>query len=320
MSAWVESGAYPIWIASYPRSGNTFLRIILQKVFHLVSYSLYRVEGHNHRDPSAEALDEAPFLPKNWRQLISNETESKPVLIKTHGPPEDDRPAIYLIRDGRAAIQSYFHYHQQYAYEQPSLTEIIAGACQFGSWTNHYLAWRPSERRRTLLIRYEELVSSPQSIIPVLADFLHIKPSEGHLPSFAELKVRLPQFFRRGKNTDFLNEWTSQQMALFNQLHGPVMQDLGYSLVAAADPENKAAVELASSAARLHQLYEEQLTRLGYTAASEDKLAKEVARLTTQLGETSKQLADKEKFLNRRWVKLGIAVGAMGPSAMFGRH
>src|SRR5690242_8668498 len=110
-----EPGARLVWIASYPRSGNTFLRIILQNVFRLASYSLYRLEGQNHHDPSAEALETAPFLPKNWRQLISSRNEEgKPVLIKTHGPPDDDGAAIYLIRDGRAAIQSYYHYHQKY--------------------------------------------------------------------------------------------------------------------------------------------------------------------------------------------------------------
>src|SRR6476620_12183515 len=49
-------GARPVWIASYPRSGNTFLRIILRDAFGLPSYSLYYMDGGTHRDPSAEAV------------------------------------------------------------------------------------------------------------------------------------------------------------------------------------------------------------------------------------------------------------------------
>jgi len=311
MSDAFESGARPVWIASYPRSGNTFLRIILQNVFRLPSYSLYRVEGENHRDPSAEALEHAPFLPRNWRELISNDAESKPVLIKTHEPPCDEAQAIYLVRDGRAAIQSYYHYHQKYAFERPSLLEIIAGACQFGSWSQHYLGWQPKKRPRTMLIRYEELVASPATIIPVLAEFLKIRPTDGYLPSFQELQGRQPEFFRRGNNADFYELWAPPEMALFNQLHGAVAQDLGYLLAQASDSGNVAALELARSAARLHRQYQEQLSKLGLAAASQNKLADEVITLSDQLNRISNKLAEREKLLKRRWVRLGVAMRAM---------
>jgi hypothetical protein len=101
MADFFEPEGRPVWLASYPRSGNTFLRIILQKVFCLPSYSLYRVEGQDHSDPSAAALEQAPHLPRNWRQLLSNRADGKIIPIKTHDPPEDDAPAIYIIRDGR---------------------------------------------------------------------------------------------------------------------------------------------------------------------------------------------------------------------------
>src|SRR5262249_53341379 len=130
MSRVFSHGIRPVWIASYPRSGNTFLRIVLQNIFQLPSYSVYNVEGQNYKDPSAEALEKAPFLPCNWRKLISNNAHSKTIPIKTHDPPNDDAPAIFIIRDGRAAIHSYYEYQKNYAYEQPSLTETIAGACQ----------------------------------------------------------------------------------------------------------------------------------------------------------------------------------------------
>src|SRR5436189_1321267 len=111
MSTVFERGICPVWIASYPRSGNTFLRIILENVFRMTSYSVYNVEGQNYQDPSAEALEEAPFLPRNWRQSISRTADRKAVPIKTHDRPEDQGPAIYIIRDGRAVIHSYYHYH-----------------------------------------------------------------------------------------------------------------------------------------------------------------------------------------------------------------
>src|SRR5262249_19570975 len=155
---------------------------------------------------------------------------AKTLLIKTHGPNEPKGRAIYVVRDGRASIDSYYHYHKKYAFEQPSLTEVIAGACQFGSWSEHYLAWRPNKRPNTLFLRYEDLIKKPEEIVGQLAQFLERDAGNGHLPSFEELKARAPTFFRRGDNQDFLSQWTPQQMALFNRLHGAVMEELGYTL------------------------------------------------------------------------------------------
>src|SRR5262245_13376750 len=180
----------PVWIASYPRSGNTFLRIILQNVFRLPTYSAYNIEGQNFPDPSAEALEEAPVLPRNWRSLLSGQPEAKMTLIKTHDLPPDSAPGIYLIRDGRATIHSYFYYHKKFAFEKPSLTEVIAGACQFGPWSDHYVAWQPRTRPNTLFLRYEDLVARPAEIIPQIARFLATQPTEGRVPTFEELKSR----------------------------------------------------------------------------------------------------------------------------------
>src|SRR5262252_5675644 len=74
-------GIRPIWLASYPRSGNTFLRILLQNLFRLPTYSIYNIEGQGFADPSAAALDAAPMLPRNWRAFLSKEDGAKKVLI-----------------------------------------------------------------------------------------------------------------------------------------------------------------------------------------------------------------------------------------------
>src|SRR5258708_40306388 len=93
-------GARPVWIASYPRSGNTFLRILLERVFEMPSYSAYYVEGTEHRDPSAEALQEAPRLPWNWRGRLTDSDAAPQIVIKTHDLPTDKAPAIFIARDG----------------------------------------------------------------------------------------------------------------------------------------------------------------------------------------------------------------------------
>lgn len=302
-------GARPVWIASYPRSGNTFLRILLQSFFELPSYSLYHVEGDQHPDPSADALGAAPLLPRNWQACLQNAEQLPVVVIKTHGPPTDAAPAIFVARDGRAAIDSYFHYHKKFAFEQPSLLEVIAGACQFGSWSDHYWAWQPKLRPKTLLLDYDELVSRPQEVVGRVAQFLNLTPKAASLPQFQELQRRSPAFFRRGQNTDYLSEWTPLHMALFNQLHAGAMQDLGISLAPSSASPADAVRDLAQSAARLHQAYLEQLSGAGRTLqahqAQVEELSAQIRVLTAKLEEVYKPLA------RSRWVRIGVALGAV---------
>jgi hypothetical protein len=276
------------------------------------SYSVYNLEGKDYEDPSADALDDAPLLPRDWRKRISQESGAKTVLVKTHGS-EEKGPAIYVVRDGRAAIDSYYHYHKKYAFEQPCLTEVIAGACQFGSWSEHYLAWRPKTRRETLFLRYEDLIRKPEEIVALLADFLRREPGDGRLPSFDELKARSPAFFRRGDNNDFLSKWTPQQMALFNRLHGAVMEELGYSLRETERGISSTEEELARSAARLHRQYLERLTELGSTAASQQQLSRDMVRLQDEVKELKARLNNQDKVLKQPWVRFGLAVGVVRP-------
>ena len=303
--------ARPVWIASYPRSGNTFLRILLEKAFNLPTYSIYYVEGDTHRDPSAEALEHAPMLPRDWRQRLTDKENAPPVAIKTHDLPADTAPAVFVARDGRAAIDSYYHYHQKFAFEQPSLTEIIAGACQFGSWSDHYWAWRPKARPNTLLFLYDELVSSPQDAINKLAKFLRLRPSSINIPAFEELQNKQPAFFRRGKNTDFLKEWKPEHLALFNELHASAMADLGFPVTPANAPLASMAKDLAQSAARLHRLYLEQLTNFGRSEANHRAQLEQLeGQLRKYCGEMDQILTP---LLRNRWVRLGLALGAVEP-------
>jgi hypothetical protein len=325
-------GISPVWIASYPRSGNTFLRILLEKIFGLLSYSLYRIEGDTHPDPSADALEESPYLPPNWRKRISNDPSAALTLIKTHDPPEDDHPAIYLIRDGRPSIHSYFHYTQKYAFEKVPLTDVIAGACQFGGWSDHYLNWKPRTRPNTLLLRYEDLVANPTESIPKLAEFLKATPVGGTLPTFEELQRKQPTFFRRGQNTDFAADWTPGQLALFNELHGPVMRELGYSLAPATESAVPMLKELAQTGARLYNERLDHLRGLGGAAKVNQQLVsqledsvKQAVSLTTEMGDLTQRLDQKSReaadwqrkhayLMDRNWTKIGLVLRTLRPS------
>jgi len=123
-----------IWLASYPRSGNTLLRTILNQTMGLGSYfdepilpNIGEKDKESEefwRSKIAVVADTIGILPMtgSWESFYKKAAASnKAHLIKSHLPPRDDQPAIYLLRDGRSALVSYYHYHQNYLKKQKLL-------------------------------------------------------------------------------------------------------------------------------------------------------------------------------------------------------
>jgi hypothetical protein len=85
-----------VWLASYPRSGNTYLRAILWTCFGLQTGSVYPddlfgdsavAQQVGHFEGTAHGQFSADFL--------------RLPLVKTHEWPVDNRKAIYIVRNGR---------------------------------------------------------------------------------------------------------------------------------------------------------------------------------------------------------------------------
>lgn len=193
----------PIWLASWPRSGNTLLRIILYNCFGIQSSCLYK------------------------NDLDCEFTSASSVYVKTHDKPQDDRPAIYVVRDGREACVSYSHFMR----DCPSLRYTIEGPSStwFGSWSEHLKAWNPMERPQTLLLPYEEMVADPGGAVAKIAGFLELEPTGNELPTFEELHKQSPIMFRAGTNETWKIEMTGSDLDYFYELHGETMEKYGYA-------------------------------------------------------------------------------------------
>lgn len=219
-----------VWLASYPRSGNTALRILLRHGFGQESYSLYddrhdigantetsEVVGH-----IVHGLSENEFYAK---ALASSEM----VFIKTHDPPLDENKAIYVVRDGRSSIVSYYHYlKKNLDYENTCLNDVIIGMCQYGSWSSHYELWHPRHRKNTLVLRYEDIIGDAATAIDKVAQFTGLRPKNHTLPSFDQLHNQNPSFFRSGDDLKNIAELNGRDLSTFWLLHGHLMINLGY--------------------------------------------------------------------------------------------
>lgn len=219
-----------VWLASYPRSGNTLIRQILRHVFECESYSQYNDPlDIGSRPDVAAAVGHRSYV-GTWQSFLAEARSSSRLhLVKTHHAPQDDAPAIYLVRDGRSAAVSFFHLLRDLrGREDLTLEQVIEGRTRFGSWGGHLDAWQPHDRPLTLIVHFEDMITRPQDAIQVIADFLGRRPVAPWRNDLPRLQGLFPGFFREGSDSANLAAIDDGSRALFAALYGHWLRRFGY--------------------------------------------------------------------------------------------
>jgi Sulfotransferase domain len=199
---------------------------VLNNVFGLRSTSVYKGETAVFNE-IADAVSVIGHDEQNSGDA-QDATESEGLrLVKTHGMPTDDSQSIYIVRDGRTALVSYYHYTKSFVDEETRLEDVITGKHQPGSWSGHFHAWNPFKRERTLLVRYEDLRDRNDETCQKVGDFLQKQPLRKFDIAFSELQALNPRFFRASNDARSLEEIEPFQH-LFMEYHGSTMRELGY--------------------------------------------------------------------------------------------
>lgn len=215
-----------IWLASYPRSGNTLTRLFLYQVFDLPTLTIYPNENNvvaTKKYPGT-AIYDGTFEDLFFHARKADEG----FVIKTHHPPLDDSPAIVIVRDGRSSVVSYYHYLRDVDRVDVATSSVIRGTVGIGEWSQTLDLWNPLTRPNTLLIRYEDAVNDPERVMGLISEFLGLEPVREWVDPFAKLQQVDPLHYRVGGNRKNLQELTPEEEELFWQMHRPWMERLGY--------------------------------------------------------------------------------------------
>jgi hypothetical protein len=166
------------FLASYPRSGSTWLRFMLFEVLAGEDAGFRKIEDrlpeiHQHRGI-------APILPGGGR------------LIKTHEQYRNDyKKAVFLVRDVRdVCLSTYAGFSalglapivSKGDFESFLLSFLKGKALQMGSWQEHSRSWLESPLAKNgnlLVVRYEDLRRNPEEKVGQLLQFLGITPEAG---------------------------------------------------------------------------------------------------------------------------------------------
>jgi aryl sulfotransferase len=190
-----------VWIASYPKSGNTWIRFLIANLL------LPKVES------SAQVMRQIPDIHDgvSGAHLFGKQT----TLIKTHwkywtGIPlrEDTIGAIYLIRNPIDVLESNQNYALQRSGNmrreatQAELEKVAAQLVEeyisdgghgrfrdfgIGSWEDHVRSWTwDGIHFPRLVIKYEELKSEPAMGLERICRFLQLTRSDEQIRQAVE--------------------------------------------------------------------------------------------------------------------------------------
>ena len=208
-----------VWLASYPRSGNTLLRIILQQCFGLRSASIYPNDlgGNSSLEEYVGHIEQGPD------GNIRFDEGSIP-LIKTHEHPSDEQPAIYVIRDGRAASVSLWKF---YSNNFPvSLNDVIEGHHPFGTWSSHVQAWNPCNRPGTLLLRYEDMNTDLPAVLGKISIFLKRDIIKERIPDRNTIANVDKRWVKR--ISDWRTEIPEDNLKRLTEINEEMLRNMGY--------------------------------------------------------------------------------------------
>lgn len=161
------------FIASYPRSGNTWTRFLIANLVHPEHPVTFANIETIIPDATALSSRELKRIPR-------------PRLIKTHEYFEPRyRRVIYLVRDPRDVALSLYNFRRKYGSVDDSypIEQYVAERFLPGDldipWGEHVGSWLGTRMNQPgfLLVRYEDLLQDPPRELCRLASFLGIAAS-----------------------------------------------------------------------------------------------------------------------------------------------
>ncbi len=105
---------------------------------------------------------------------------------------------------------------------------------RLGSWSEHVLSWADAPGLNLQVIRYEDLLASPQETFTRAARFLQLPDDPQPIAKairfsdFRERPRHADSFFRQGRSGEGRQRLTLEQIERLTRTHAKVMRRFGY--------------------------------------------------------------------------------------------
>jgi len=217
-----------IWIASYPKSGNTYLRSFLASYYYSNNGKFdFEQLLKIHQFPNIKFSKIKPTLKeeasKYWifnQNNFFNKTRLN--FVKTHNcllpfqgneftSSNETLGGIYIVRDPRNVITSITH-HYSINYEkaldymldddcsllEKSFDQDYSNFTYLNSWSNHYKSWKNNKIFEILFIKYEDFEKNKEDTFKKIILFVEKITKKNS-------KLNEKKFLNSVKSTNFSN-------------------------------------------------------------------------------------------------------------------
>ena len=194
-----------IWIASYPKSGNTWLRAFLSTYLYNESdkfdFSLLKKIPKFPYKELFDGMINIEILKKNKFEILKYfitaqqklNLDNSIKLLKTHSAyvsfkgnwfsdEKNTKAFIYIVRDPRSVVLSLSSY-QNVSVEKA--TDLMLNQNSYGSadkdglmidvrssWKMNYLSWKKQKKFKGIIVKYEDLKKEPLIQFTKILNFL----------------------------------------------------------------------------------------------------------------------------------------------------
>ena len=197
-----------IWIASYPKSGNTWVRSLLSTYLYtedgIFNFNLLKkilkFPSKKYLEFFTKDFSDIKKISEYWiaaQNRINLYNENKSIFLKTHSAlctlennsftnKANTQAVIYIVRDPRNVITSIsnhysFNIEESYNFMIDNNRMLVAdkwGGKNFGisemlgSWSQHYKSWQNIKFAPILNIKYENLINDTKNSLITIINFL----------------------------------------------------------------------------------------------------------------------------------------------------
>jgi hypothetical protein len=226
-----------IFVVGYPKSGNTWMQ-------HLLAGLRFGIDPRLSPDSLIQDLVPDIYFTKFYKRYLT------PTFFKSHDLPKPSHHrVIYLIRDGRDAMVSYFHYLDALGAPPDRLELVSTGAGLFPCrWHEHVEAWLANPYGAEIMtVSYERLkadlitelgricqfagLEHGQAILSFIArncTFETMRENERKYGRADPVWPRNKAFMRRGEVGSYKDEMAPEILEAFLQLSAPALRRMGY--------------------------------------------------------------------------------------------